>query len=659
MQVVATAGHVDHGKSTLVRALTGTEPDRWAEERRRGLTIDLGYAWTTLASGQQLAFVDVPGHQRFIGNMLAGLGPAPAVMFVVAADEGWRRQSEEHLAAITALGLRHGILVVTRSDLADPAGALGQARAELAASSLGVVPAVAVSGTTGAGLEELRDLLDELASSLPVPDPTARVRLWVDRSFSMLGSGTVVTGTLGQGTVRVGDTLELRGRPVRVRGLQSFGQDRQEVTGVSRIAINLRQVPVHDVERGDTLLTPGSWTITHTVDVRLLPPVLATPPLNPGAAPGGVDPSTGRQPPVRENDVPAREPASWSREHENGWSAQLGNDWSAEVTGELMLHVGTVAVPAHVRPLGDDTARLTLPAPLPLQVGDQAILRDPGRQRIAAGALVLDADPPALRRRGAAQLRARELANASERPDLVTEVRRRGAVRLADLSALGIPNEVLKEEPGKATPASTLHRDGEWLVTQVLWDQWVQDLSAAVDARATSTPLDPGLSLEAARRASALPDIRLLTSVARDAHLALSNGQVTRPDAAPSFGAAEAGLAALEARLRESAFDAPERPDLKSWGLGSRELAAAERSGRILRLPDDVVLLPSAPALAMRVLSALPQPFTTSVARQALGTTRRVAIPLLEHLDSRGWTRRLDGNLREVRKAEKNDAGGS
>jgi selenocysteine-specific elongation factor len=659
MQVVATAGHVDHGKSTLVRALTGTEPDRWAEERRRGLTIDLGYAWTTLASGQQLAFVDVPGHQRFIGNMLAGLGPAPAVMFVVAADEGWRRQSEEHLAAITALGLRHGILVVTRSDLADPADALGQARAELAASSLGVVPAVAVSGTTGAGLEELRGLLDELAGSLPVPDPSARVRLWVDRSFSMHGSGTVVTGTLGQGTVRVGDTLELRGRPVRVRGVQSFGQDRQEVSGVSRIAINLRQVAVHDVERGDTLLTPESWTITHTVDVRLLPPVLATPPPRP-AAPGGADPSTGRQPPGRETDVPAGEQASWSRELGNDWSPQRGDDWSAEVAGELMLHVGTVAVPVHVRPLGEDTARLTMPAPLPLQVGDQAILRDPGRQRIAAGALVLDADPPALRRRrGAAQLRARELADASERPDLVTEVRRRGAVRLADLSALGIPNEVLEEEPGKVTPASALHRDGDWLVTQLLWDQWVQDLSAAVDARATSTPLDPGLSFEAARRASALPDIRLLTAVARDAHLALSNGQVTRPDAAPSFGAAEAGLAALEARLRESAFDAPERPDLKSWGLGARELAAAERSGRILRLPDDVVLLPSAPALAMRVLSALPQPFTTSVARQALETTRRVAIPLLEHLDSRGWTRRLDGNLREARKAGRDEAGAS
>ena len=151
MHVLATAGHVDHGKSALVRALTGIEPDRWEEEHRRGLTIDLGYAWTTLPSGQEVAFVDVPGHQRFVGNMLAGLGPAPAVLFVVAADEGWRQQSGEHLAAVDALGIRHGLLVVTRSDLADPAATLADAGERLAASSLGACEAVAVSARTGAG----------------------------------------------------------------------------------------------------------------------------------------------------------------------------------------------------------------------------------------------------------------------------------------------------------------------------------------------------------------------------------------------------------------------------------------------------------------------------------------------------------------------------
>src|SRR5690349_19957190 len=175
MHVVATAGHVDHGKSTLVRALTGMEPDRWAEERRRGMTIDLGFAWTRLPSGATVAFVDVPGHERFVPTMLAGVGPVPAAMIVVAADEGWMPQSAEHLAALAALDVRHALLVVTRSDLADPAPALAEARARIAGTPLGRggaagppsgptegsrpgdgVAAVAVSGTTGAGLDDLR-----------------------------------------------------------------------------------------------------------------------------------------------------------------------------------------------------------------------------------------------------------------------------------------------------------------------------------------------------------------------------------------------------------------------------------------------------------------------------------------------------------------------
>ena len=233
MQVIATAGHVDHGKSTLVRALTGMEPDRWAEERRRGLTIDLGFAWMDLPGGQRVAFVDVPGHERFVPNMLAGLGPVPAVMMVVAADGGWMPQSAEHLAAIDALGISRGLLVVTRADLADPGPAERRAAAEIAATSLGTVRAVAVSAVTGAGLPQLRGALARLAGGLPVPDPGAPVRLWVDRAFSIKGSGTVVTGTLPAGTVRTGDELLLTPslRPVRVRAIESMDQPADQVAG--------------------------------------------------------------------------------------------------------------------------------------------------------------------------------------------------------------------------------------------------------------------------------------------------------------------------------------------------------------------------------------------------------------------------------------------
>ncbi len=585
MHVVATAGHVDHGKSTLVRALTGMEPDRWAEERRRGMTIDLGYAWTSLPSGQVLGFVDVPGHARFIGNMLAGLGPAPAVLVVVAADEGWRRQSAEHLAAVDALGLTSGLLAVTRSDLADPAEATAQALEQIGQSSLGAVEAVAVSGASGAGVDDLRAALDRLVAQQPAPDLTAPVRLWVDRAFTVRGSGTVVTGTLAAGTLRSGDALLLGDRTVRVRGLQSLGEAYDEVGAVARVAVNLRGVERDEVDRGDALLTPGAWRPAVALDVRL-----------------SADPR--------------------------------------ELPAELVLHVGSTAVAARLRPLGGDTARLTLHRPLPLRAGDRALLRDPGAQQVAAGVLVLDVDPPPLRRRGAAAARAETLTTAGAVPDVAAEVARRGAARRDDLAALGVALDDL----------SAVRVEGEWLVDPQRWTRWVEQLRAAVDAHARAAPLEPGLPGAAARRQLDLPDARLLGPLTTEAGLASADGRVHRPGAAADLGPAEEGVAQLEARLRESPFAAAESPELDALRLGTRELAAAERAGRLLRVGGDVALLPDGPARAMRVLATLPQPFTLSAARQALGTTRRVAVPLLEHLDGRGWTRRVDGNLREVRR---------
>jgi len=561
------------------------EPDRWAEERRRGMTIDLGYAWTTLPSGAVLGFVDVPGHARFIGNMLAGLGPAPAVLVVVAADEGWRRQSAEHLAAVDALGLTTGLLAVTRSDLADPGPATTEALRQLAGSSLGEVEAVAVSGATGQGVDQLRAALDRLVTRLPAPDVTAPVRLWVDRAFTVRGSGTVVTGTLTAGTLRVGEALELRGRAVRVRALQSLGTAYDQVAAVARVAVNLRGVERDEVARGDALLSPGSWRPAATIDVRL-----------------AVDART----------LPA----------------------------ELVLHVGSTSVAVRVRPLGQDTARLSLHAPLPLRAGDRALLRDPGAQIVVSGVLLLDADPPQLRRRGSAAQRATTLAAAAGLPDLVAEVARRGAVRRAELAALGVPFDDL----------SGVVVLGDWLVHPDRWQQWAHELVRIVEAHQAAAPLEGGPAAEAARQAVGLPDPRLLAPLVAAAGLEASGGRVRRAGAPADLGAAEASVAALQSRLAQDPFAAPEADDLAGLRLGPRELAAAERAGRLLRLPGDVVLLPDGPARAMRVLAALPQPFTLSAARQALGTTRRVAVPLLEHLDGRGWTRRLDGALREVRR---------
>ncbi len=587
MHVVATAGHVDHGKSTLVRALTGMEPDRWAEERRRGMTIDLGYAWTTLPSGAELAFVDVPGHQRFIGNMLAGLGPAPAVLLVVAADEGWRRQSGEHLAAVDALGVRHGLLAVTRSDLADPGPALAQAQAHVARSSLGATESVVVSGATGLGLGDLRRALDRLVSRLPPPETQGRVRLWVDRSFTIRGSGTVVTGTLASGSLGLGDELDLNGRLVRVRALQCLGRATDRVDAVARVAVNLRSVTVDDVSRGDALCTPGGWRPTRAADVRLT---------------------------TAATDLPS----------------------------ELVLHIGSAAVPVRVRPLGGQTARLMTSRPLPLQLGDRALLRDPGQQALAAGVFVLDADPPALSRRGSAARRADALRGATGRADVVAEVTRRGAVRRADLEALGILT------PGDVLDPSALREVGDWLVAQVTWHGWAAALVEVVDGQAQANPLEPRMPLEAARRGAGVPDPRLMPALARAAALEVAVGRVSRPGVRADLGVAESGVVDLETRLAVEPFAAPEHHELVARGLGVREVAAAVTAGRLLRLGEEVVLLPTGPALAMRVLAGLAQPFSVSEARQALGTTRRVAVPLLEHLDLRGWTAKVDGSRRRV-----------
>ena len=582
MHVVATAGHVDHGKSTLVRALTGMEPDRWAEERRRGLTIDLGYAWTTLPgrpNNELLAFVDVPGHQRFIGNMLAGLGPAPAVLLVVAADEGWREQSTEHLAAIDALGIEHGLVAVTRSDLADPSAALAEARQRAAASSLGDVEAVAVSGRTGDGLPRLRAALSRLVDRMPDPITTGRVRLWVDRSFTVRGSGTVVTGTLGTGQLAVGDELEVGGRRARVRGLQRAGQPADVVPAVARVAVNLRGVAHDSVGRGDALCTPEAWHLTSRIDVRLSVEAAALPP-------------------------------------------------------QLLLHVGTAELPVRVRALGGRIARLGLPRPVPLQVADRAILRDPGAQALVASVIVLDPDPPALTRRGAARLRADDLA-ATEL-GAPAEIRRRGAVRRSHLLRLGVP--VADEQPVRPL--------GDWLIAPDVWTAWAGRLTALVDGRAQAAPLDPGLRSETAVQQLDLPDRALLGPLVAHADLQLVDGRVQRRGTTSSLGAAEPAVRTLEQRLGAAPFAAPERAELGELGLGAAELAVAVGSGRLIRVGPDVILLPAALEQAHRILDRLPQPFTTSEARQALGTTRRVAVPLLERLDADGWTRRLDNNGR-------------
>ena len=407
--------------------------------------------WATL---EEVAFVDVPGHERFLTTMLAGIGPVPAALLVVAADDPWMPQAAEHLAALDALGVGHGVVAVTRSDLADPGPAVARATAEVARTSLAGAPVVAVSGRTGAGLDDLRAALADMLAALPPPDPDADVRLWVDRRFTVRGAGTVVTGTLPAGTVRVGDTLADGDRLVRVRGLQALGQDTDVVSGTARVALNLTG-DIDGIARETVLTTPDAWHRTEVVDVRLRP--------GPGAGDTG--------PPLAPQ-----------------------------------LHVGAADVAVRHRPLGDPRggiARLTLERPLPLRVGDRMLLRDPGDRRLWR-VDVLDPDPPRLRRRGAAERRAAQLAGADGTPRLADELARRGLAHRDRLRRIGVP----------VTSGGHLEA-GPWLVSPGLAGALAERLVPLVEDHARSHPLDPDVPLTVLADRLRLPSPDLVVPLVR------------------------------------------------------------------------------------------------------------------------------------------------
>ena len=274
IRVVGTAGHVDHGKSTLLTALTGMDPDRLREERERGMTIDLGFAWVTLPGGGDIGFVDVPGHQDFIRNMLAGIGSIDAVLLVVAADEGVMPQTREHLAILGLLGIDRGVIALTKRDLVDDewaALATSDVRGALRGTALADAPLVEVSATARRGLDELLLALERVLGEAPVRRDVGRPRLPVDRSFTMSGFGTVVTGTLLDGSLAVGDEIaavpgDIRGR---IRGLQPHRRSLEVAQPVSRVAANLSGIDKEAVTRGMVVARPGSLETTTVLAVRL------------------------------------------------------------------------------------------------------------------------------------------------------------------------------------------------------------------------------------------------------------------------------------------------------------------------------------------------------------------------------------------------------
>lgn len=354
--VISTAGHVDHGKSTLVMALTGTNPDRFTEEQERGLTIDLGFASTGLPSGRTVAIIDVPGHVRFLKNMLAGVGAVDACMFVVSAVEGWMPQSEEHLRILELLDVSHGVVALTQVDLVDKE-TLELAQLDVADhlehTFLAKAPVIPVDSISGSGLDDLRAALDEVLDDTPQAADLGRPRLWIDRAFAAKGSGTVVTGTLIGGSLRVDQELvvEPDSRPVRVRAIQSLHASTKQIGPGNRVALNLGGLSHDQVKRGDVVVQAGQWHRSSVFDASLH--VLES-----------LDHAVSRR-------------------------------------GAHVVYLGSGEHPASLRVLGPDElspgssgfVRLRLDAAYPMLPGERFVLRESGRSETVGGGEILDIDP--------------------------------------------------------------------------------------------------------------------------------------------------------------------------------------------------------------------------------------------------------------------------
>ncbi|HEY8556590.1 MAG TPA: selenocysteine-specific translation elongation factor [Actinomycetes bacterium] len=633
--VIGTAGHVDHGKSALIQALTGTDPDRLAEEKARGLTIDLGFAWTTLPSGREVGFVDVPGHERFVHNMLAGVGGVDCALFVVDASEGWRPQSAEHLAILDLLGIPAGVVALTKVDLVD-AAALDRVAAEvgdrLKGTTLGGAAMVPSAAPSGRGVQALAAALDAALDRLPDPPDQGRPRLPVDRVFTMRGSGTVVTGTLSGGSLRADGEVELlpAGRRARVRGLQSHGRPLAEATPARRLAVNLAGVTTDQVVRGEVLVLPGQWAATGTADCRLR--CLA----------GAPAPLRGR--------------------------------------GAYLVYAGAAETAARLQPLDaielrpgtDALVRLHLERPLVLDVFEPVVLRDSGRDETVGGGLVLDPFPPAVVRGTAARVRRTEELEAREaggRAGLVERVlAERGVVPLAELPrlaamapdalppALARPATVSGKMRGAEPPAvvrssRTLAWDRE------AWEAAAAAVLEAVERQHRTDPSALGLAAQAARAAARAPGwpaaagTEVVEALVADGRLVADGPALRLPGHGVRLDPAQRALRArVEAALDEAGVGLLGEAALAELGADRKATALLVRLGVLVPIAPGGYLGRSALEEAVATLRRhFPggRRFAATEAREALGTTRRTVIPLLEHLDRTGVTVR-QGDLRHL-----------
>ena len=619
MHVIGTAGHVDHGKSTLVLALTGIDPDRLAEEKAREMTIDLGFAWLTL-DGQEVGVIDVPGHRDFIENMLAGVGGIDLALFVIAADEGIMPQTREHLAILDLLQVPRGVIALTKTDLVDDPEWLELVTLEIADTmqdtALAGAPIVPVSARSGQGLDKLREVLSASLHEIPPPPDLGRPRLPIDRVFTLSGFGTVVTGTLLDGRLRVGDEVEVQpgGLAGRVRGLQTHKTKRDTALPGSRVAVNLSGIDREALGRGQVVAACGVVRPTLRLDAhyRHLP----------------------------DADAPLA--------HNAEVKLFLG---AAEVTARARVIGGE-----HIPPGAEGWLQLALVEPVAAVRGDRFILRRPSPGATLGGGRVLDPRPGRRHRRFRPDVVARFQALDRGAPDelLLAALARAGALPAATLlERAGLSADEGPPALDSLVAGGQIRVIGKTLVWPAHWQELRERAASELTRYHTEAPLRPGMEREELRARLQLSPP--LFAALRDELLAMGAvveaGPLLRlPDHAVRFSSEqEAAVARLRALCAAQGVNSPSVKECKAL-VGDALYFALVDLGQLRPLNDEVVYAtPVYTDLIARLEGHLRQhgAITAADARDLLGTSRKYAIALLEHLDELRLTRRV-GDRREL-----------
>ena len=620
MYVVGTAGHVDHGKSTLVEALTGIDPDRLTEEKVRGMTIDLGFAWLTLPSGNEVSIVDVPGHERFVNNMLAGVGGIDLALLVIAADESVMPQTREHLAILDLLNIRRGLVAITKKDLVDEDWlelVASEVEDVLEGTVLEGAPTIAVSPMTGDGMPELVAAIDELLTEAQPKRDLGRPRLPIDRSFTMSGFGTVVTGTLIDGSLKVGQEVELAvsSKKARVRGLQTHRTKLDEALPGTRVAANLTGVPHEDVARGEVMATPGWLRPTTAMDLRLR--VLADAPN-----------------PLRHNMF------------------VTVHSGSSEVIGRLRLLESRTVDPGETA-----WAQLKLDTPVAAVKGDYVVIRS-NLTTLGGGEIV---DPHGRRHRrnyrplldrldsmqaGSARevlLKTMEISEPAEFQALVNKANLQPESAIADL-------EKMAEERLVITVGRRSIGPGVLVYTAAGWEAVSRETRGFFDAYHRQYPLRKGAPREELRsRLHMGPQVfnDVLPMLADDDVVVDEGNLVRSPQHRPSATrdqqvSIDEYLKMLESDPFSPPTDTPLDPEL---------LTLLEDEHRVVRVGDSVVFSTSAYEQMVDKITAYVREhgeITVADVRDMFGASRKYALPLMDHLDHERITRRV-GDARVLR----------